>query len=202
MEPTIQELFYDWALTLSPNHNAGDVVVDLKDEEKPAYRSKVDPAEATVSDVTRGWMSGFTEPREPDYYKRIIRWERLSKTATITIRRPMKFRLGTDRFDASSFPISGYEVTSTVGCNVEESNLYEDSQVRFLHLMLQFRSLADWKYGKQQKPAKILLDPDVPLPSLQPGEAEATVEVRCKNDPCNEVVVSKLEARIKRTAAN
>lgn len=201
-ELTIQELFYDWVLTLSANQYAGDVVVVLKDDQKPVYRFKVDPTEATVSDAIPSWMSGFTEPRAPDYYKRIIRWEHLNKIATITIRRPIKFERGTNGFDASSFPASGYEVNSSVPCAVDESNIYDDPQKRFLRLITQVWSLSNWRYGKQRQPTKILLDPDAPLPSLQPGEAEVSIEARCKDDPCKEIVVHQLEARVNRVAGD
>jgi hypothetical protein len=193
-EPTIQELFFDWTLTVAPNMNAGEVGVVLKDSQKPTYRLSVKPESAVVSDVAPTWMSGFSEPRVPDYYKRVITFRQLEKTAVITTRRPVKVALGKNELDAATFPVSDVEVNPGSHCEVELPE-NEDSQKRFLRLMIQFSTFANWKHGKDKKPLKIRLDPDEPMPPLQPGEAESTIELRCQDPDCKHLSAGKLEAR-------
>lgn len=187
---------------MSPSPRAGEVIVILKDEQKLNYRLHIDPEGAIICDVSPGWMSGFSEPYAPDYFKRTIRFEHLMKTATITIRRPIRSSLGDNKLDASNFPTSSYEVNSTSPCALNKSDIYEDATKRFLHLMAQFWSLSTWKYTKDQKPLKVWLNPDEAMPELQPGETEQTIEVHCKDDACNQIIVTRLEARIKRTGGN
>jgi hypothetical protein len=197
-EPVIQELFYDWILTLVPSQRVGTVLVSVRDEQKPHYRLRVKPETAIVSDLSPSWMSGFTEPRAPDYYKRSIRFENLSGSATITIRRPIKFLRGTNQFSASSFPLSEYEVADAQPCIVTKSDAYSDAQQRMLHLMTQIWGLSNWKYGKDKPPVKVWLDPDKAMPELRSGEGESSFETQCSNDPCDKATISTLEARINR----
>ena len=175
--PMFQELFYDWVLTISPNRDAGAIFVVLKDRRKSNYRLRIEPTETAQSEPTPGWATGFNEPREPDYYKRVIRWEHLDKLATITIRRPIKLKRGGTRFDASSFPAGEYEINSNIPCSITKSDIYEDANDRFLHLMPFVKILANSKY-RDGRPLVTLADPDVPLPPPKPGEFETTLEFR------------------------
>jgi hypothetical protein len=150
---TDQELFFDWTLTVTPNPTVSEVGVVLKDSQKPTYRLGIRPESAAVSGIDPAWMSGFPEPREPDYYKRVIIFRQLEKPAVITIRRPVKFALGKNDLDASTFQVSDFEINTDSPCKVKLPES-DDPPRRFLRLMTQYATFANWKYGKNQKPVK------------------------------------------------
>jgi hypothetical protein len=197
-EPAGQELFYDWVLTLEATQRVGGVYITIRDDDKQNYRLHVDPEGASVSDVSPGWISGFPEPREPDFYSRSIKFESLIKTSTITIRRPMRLAQGTNKIDAFAFPVGSYDVSTSEPCTVTKSDPYNDDQKRLMYLMVQFQGLSSWKWGRDKKPAKIWLNPDEARPELQPDEFEQTLEAQCEDDACNKLTLTKMTARLKR----
>jgi hypothetical protein len=201
--PFIQELFYEWTLSLKPNRTVSDVEVDLrygrgKEDEMSSDHLRSVPI-GVILDPKPGWMSGFDEPAQrPDYYTRSIHIAKLERNrrAKVIIRHSIKFIKGMTNFVASDFERSFNLSVPT--CRFNKPILTIDNK-RFLSLMRRGFALAQWKYfGLSGPDLPVKLNPDDPLPPLEPNEAESTFEMRCKDDTCKKATISQLEVRVQR----
>lgn len=197
-KPFLQELFYEWVLTLTPDGQTGEITVRIKDPIKHLDdRIKIEPDIASISDIKPMWMSGFEEPsRKPDYYERVIRSLSLEKKrpARIIFRRPIKIQPGGSQFTPRDFSRS-FEVTAEKARIIHHLYPFDDNQ-QFVILMRKMETLGKWKYsGPDSSPLSVRENPDVPLPPLGPSEIETTLEVRCEDASCQKIVVRQLEAR-------
>lgn len=194
-KPFIQELFYEWKLTIIGSKDASAVAVTIRDSLPMIDRIRITPEdEATVSESTPKWLSGFDEPRKADYYIRTVRFSTLSKEhpRTILLRRSIKLPQVVTNFSEADFART-FDVVSP-GFRVQQKDL--DAHEQALRIFSHVGILGMWKYsGGDRPPLKTKRDPEAPDPPLAPGEAEATVEVRCKDILCSELVMGQLEAR-------
>jgi hypothetical protein len=103
--PYLQELFYDWTLSIHPERTIVGIVVIVSDAFVLHDRVRVAPDLGTVSEAIPKWTSGFNEPRSPDYYARIVSIPVVHKgdDVVITFRRPLKPDGHEFRFHASDF---------------------------------------------------------------------------------------------------
>lgn len=95
-KPLFQDLFHEWLITVTPNRDAAEVVISIKDARKPTDKIRVTPPQnVIVSEAKPGWVSGFEEETHaPDFYLRTVTFPALSEPATITIRKPIKSHFG------------------------------------------------------------------------------------------------------------
>jgi hypothetical protein len=85
-EPQFQELFYECKLTLKPTAELTDVTITIKDETTHEGETmKYLPTNAVISGPSPGWMSGFQESREPDFYLRTIRFASIEKGEPVNV---------------------------------------------------------------------------------------------------------------------
>jgi hypothetical protein len=192
LKPFLQELFYDWTLRISTSRDVqSEVVITIRDDAAPLDdRIKVTPPDnATVLESVPGWLSGFKEPREPDYYSRTIRLSMLATTTIIELRRPIKFpALLSERTFSRSYNVKASR------CHIETTayDMHGESQKLLAH----FKTLSLWPWlGPKTAPLPTKIDPNIPDSPLMPGEAESTVEARCEDSACAHLTVGNMEAR-------
>jgi hypothetical protein len=198
--PSLQELFYDWVLTLSSNYRASGLSVIIKspvahDED----RVSVTPESIieSVSEEEGRWMSGFKEPgRKPDFYERLIRLRTLEKgeNARIVIRRPFMWQAPNTQIPPIDFARS-FRIEPNVSLLTKA---YDPTQ-HASEFVYQLNTLGNWKWsGLNNPPLPIRSNPDIPTEPLRPNEFETTVEARCKDAKCSQVTVRQLEVRTQR----
>src|SRR4029077_19628986 len=89
VRPFVQELFFDWTLSLVASCHVSNVLVKIRSSTGPNDRIRIIPEGAMISNQIPKWLSGFPEPaRKPDYYVTEIRFESLvrNRAANITVR--------------------------------------------------------------------------------------------------------------------
>lgn len=200
VEPAFQELFYEWNISVTANHQAQNVIVVIhEDGPTEAALIRTIPENASVSDLKPAWMSGFNERnRPPDYYLRKIQFPRLSPNtkATITFRWPLRLARGQNQLSPTDFKSYDFDLVLEDECTATKHSYDRDQQ--FLVLMTQFQAFLKMSGRKDQQPLKIILNPDEPLPLLAPGEVETTVEAFCENPECGRFTIHQMEARVNR----
>lgn len=192
--PYVQELFYDWILTLHASLTTKDVTIVVHDTVPLTDRVRVTPEVADVSESIPKWMSGFTEPRPPDYYVRTIHLQQIRKSdgAIVVFRRPIKLIDQLSSLSESNFNRSFEVFTNQCGIETHQFDVHEQAIKIFRHLGI----LGMWRYsGQDQPPLQTKRDPDVPNPPLAPTDVEATLEARCQNDQCDRLLMRQMEVR-------
>jgi hypothetical protein len=65
-EPSLQELFYEWTITVMVNRDTQNLALEIH-EEKPAEDAslKAEPESASILGLKETWMSGFEEKNRP-----------------------------------------------------------------------------------------------------------------------------------------
>jgi hypothetical protein len=194
-EPFLQEFFYDWILTLTPQGQAENITIIVKDPIKHPDHPKIEPDIASVSGPEARWMSGFEEPsRKPDYYERTIRFPVLEdgRIVRIVLRRPIT--LSGDRKTLELLDYSrSFEVTAEK-CRVVTKAL--DDRKELDVLAGQLNALSKKRYsGEDKPPPAIRKNPNAPIPPLASDEVEFTLEVRCQDALCDKFTIDQLEAR-------
>jgi hypothetical protein len=195
LKPFIQELFYDWSLSLEATCAATAITVSVSFPTSFKDRVRTVPEGMVVSDPEPKWLSHFNEPsRKPDYYLRTAHLNDLAKNAkaSITFRHPILLP-GKQNVLPETDLTRDFKVTAkSVKVNETPYNSHEQA----LRLINQMGTLGAWKYSGPDQPAvPIRRDPDMPWPPLVKGEAETTVEVRCTDSPCVNLVMSNQETR-------
>jgi len=197
-KPIFQDLFHDWVIQLTPQGSASQVIVSIQDAQKPLDNIRVAPQEnVVISEAKPGWFSGFDEPSQPpDFYVRTVSFPILNKPATITLRRPIKSRLGANtitsldlNLDRQVHALAGnckviLTPTSSVNRPLSVTNL------RFHDLIEQLEALL---VQKIVGPVTTRLDPDEPYPPLSVNESEMVDELRCNSSPCTTMLVEMKE---------
>jgi hypothetical protein len=199
-EPTLQELFYQWRVTIVVNDDVQNTTVEIHEEsDKDGARLRVIPENASISEPKPKWMSGFQEKnRPPDYYARKIQFPNLTKgsQATVTFRWPLKFKRGNNTLVPSDFSNYDFDIIPDNSCEVKKAAY--DSGKQFTLLMSQFQAFSKFSGRKDHKPLKVILDPDEPLPPLGRNQTETTIEAECQDAACDTFNMHQMEARINR----
>jgi hypothetical protein len=196
-EPYIQELFYEWALSLMPNSDVSNIVVVVQGAEPNSQdRFSVNSISAVISDWKPHWMSGFEEPsRPPDDYVKSVSFSEMRKdeTVTIRVRRPIYLARGENKLTPDKFPDHLFEIATDPNYEIEK-HVY-DAESRFPLLVVQIGAFTRYSGRKDRAPLRIRPNPDEPMPPLGPNETEGSIELRCKNDTCTEFTAQQLESR-------
>jgi len=190
LNPTFQELFYEWHLTLTPNQPVGGLVLTI-DHVTEADRFRVTPEQRPLSELKPRWLSGFTEPeRTPDYHARTVGFDHVGPgaVATVTIRR----RLLAPIISAPSLPRIA-ELTAA-GCrtNTTTEAADPDAEARRLTTLAMAFVEKGIRSPAVQGPLPLRTDPG----DLSPDEAQGTIELRCKDVECNTMTMNQLEVHL------
>ena len=189
LNPTSQELFYEWNAVLSTGDEAKNIFFELHNLAADD-RISIDPLSATVSELQERWISGYKEPHRsrPDFFARTVKIEQLS-------RRPSTQKISIRRFLAK--PLIGSNDLITIknlgasNCRTEITpDAYAENAAR---LQSRARTLTKNVNSSNptQTPVPIRRDPG----DLRDRDVQATLEFRCKNEVCTQMNVSNLQAR-------
>ncbi len=181
-----QELFYEWELDVSSQGTSGKLSGQLSGT-RPEDRVAAEPSSGHVSEAHGAWFSGFTEPRreKPDYYTRTFQFDYLGVDGSA------KLRLRRSLQDPR---ISETELLKLVGLRSENcvaKSVSYDAKADASRLTTQAQRLASLNHGSSDFPRglPIMTDPG----DVRRDEAQATVEIWCKIDSCEELLVRQLE---------
>ena len=193
--PYLQELFYDWHLMLVPSCNISGLTVRIIDQELfDGERVKVSPPNATVTEAEPEWLSGFAEPRIPDFYVRTVGVSGLAKNQNmaIVIRRPFEFQLGNNEITLDPAFVNR---TVEIFTGSFENSFKPDSDKEIIRIGDQFSALVQRVWPGTAGPLRIVLNPDEAHPPPAEGQIETTLEVRCKDEGCLEFLLGQMELR-------
>jgi hypothetical protein len=187
-------------ITVTPNRDAAQIVVSIKDARRPVDKIRATPPQSvTISEPKPGWVSGFEEPTQaPDFYIRTVTFSTLDEPATITIRKPIKSHFGENRISTIDLDLDRQVFASADKCRVEATPVSKvgwplsDANPRFPELMQQLKTLLVQRVtngsGAPTRP-----DPDEPYPPLDVEESDMVTELHCKNVQCTELTVTTAE---------
>lgn len=190
LQPTSQELFYEWQIVLSANETAQDIALELH-QLQADDRIAIDPATGVLSEPAKRWYSGFPEPHrsKPDYLLRTVRFSHLAphiSAAAVTIRRHLAKPL------LSSNDLIKIENVTASTCQIR---LEEVGQAQDVERLQRFaKTLAEHVYRMSEtgSPVPLRSDPG----DLAEHEIQGAIELRCKNEPCSEMKVGRFEAHV------
>lgn len=195
IESTVQELFYEWRIAIEVSVDVQTATLRIRNNRLRSDRIRVVPqGAATIADQAPEWMSGFSEPRKPDFYVRNVEIRNALKGSlvVVTVRRPIVFPLVTDNIPETEFDCD-FDLIAP-GYAVEKRS--KDRAQRISQAFVELHALALYKYrGANSPPLEIRRDPDLPDVPLSPGEIEASFDVRCKNESCSQLEARQLEVR-------
>ena len=193
LNPTSQELFYEWKAVLSSDSQTTNVFLEIHNLTLND-RISTTPASTMLSEPQERWYSGFHEPHRsrPDYFVRTVKIPELSSLSsplTVVIRRfLLRPLLSTnDLIKIRNFSASNCQTKLTIDAYVENAeNLQSRSRILLENI-------------NRSNEARIPV-PNRPDPGdLKDGEVQATTEVRCKNESCSEMNIATLEGRISKS---
>ena len=191
LQPTSQELFYEWKVFLSANENARDISLELHQLQASDLISIHPPSAGVPSEPSKRWYSGFPEPHrsKPDYLFRTVRFPHLSlhsPTVAVTIRRFLAKPL------LSSNDLIKIENATASSCQVQVGDIGQAQDAERLQGLA--KALAENVYQMRGigSPVPIRNDPG----DLEEHETQATIEMRCKNQSCSNMEARQLEARL------
>jgi hypothetical protein len=198
-KPFFQDLFHEWVITVTPNRDAAQTVISIKDARKPVDKIRVVPPQnVIISEPNPGWVSGFEEPTQaPDFYVRTVTFSTLSEPATITIRKPIKSHFGENRISTVDLDLDRQVLASADKCGTKVNPIsrtswpLSDANPHFPELMQQLKALL--VQHVTAGPAPTRPDPDEPYPPLGVEESDMTTELHCKNVQCTEMIVTMAE---------
>jgi hypothetical protein len=190
-----QELFYEWKATLSVPRKFDQLTIKIDHLTEADVVSLSPASQATVQDAKPEWFSGFSEPvrTRADYYSRVIVFNNLSKgdALVVSLRRALQA--------PQISPVNAVRIVDARARDCSASALNFDENAAADAFNLRARALAEFKYGQVDGPPR-------PLPlGRDPGdvgkdEMQATIEARCRNDSCTQMVASHLEVHTGRVA--
>jgi hypothetical protein len=190
-----QELFYDWIVALSSNSKTVEGVITVRDTHALMDRLRITPEDVgSTENQMPHWISGFQEPRDPDYYTRAIHIHEMIPKAggvEISLRRAFTMIRGDNTISQPDF--TGRSVAGKFANCDFVSNPY-DENARSLILLHQFITLSTWKYEGPNNPSpQLIMDPNEPMPPLPPNMVRVTVEAHCEGDDCITLRMGELE---------
>lgn len=198
-KPLFQDLFHEWVIKIVPNKETLQIIVSIRDARLSADLISVDPSEnAIISQAKPGWASGFEESTQtPDFFARTVVFSKLAKPATITIRKPIKSKLGENKITSIDLDLDREISASAEKCGIamtsppKSPRPLSDSP-RFKDLIQELHAMiVETVSGKPGPPTR--LDPDEPYPPLAVNESELVEELRCKTPACSEMIVTMKE---------
>jgi hypothetical protein len=196
-KPAFQDLFHEWTITVNPTRSAAQIIVYIRDAQKPLDIIKVDPPiSATVSATSPGWVSGFEEPTQlPDFYVRTVTFTDLDRPATITLRKPIKSRTGANNITNLDLNLDRRVEASAGKCRLDILPLpplnSPESRSHFNDLTVHLNALISQKVTNEPAPTR--LDPDEPYPPLAINESENVMELKCADSPCSRMTLTMQE---------
>jgi hypothetical protein len=193
-KPVFRDLFHDFIVTITPSKMTSNVVVTIQDARKPADVLHVDPPNiATVTGPRPSSVSGFEEPTQaPDFWIRTVKFAALDKPATITIRKPIKGKIGENVITNLDLDLDldrTLRVTAGDTCKVVTTPVPPVSD-RLKQLVDHIKALIAQKLTG---PVMTRPDPDQPYPPLAVNESESVLELRCKDPACVQVDMTPYE---------
>lgn len=198
-KPVFQDIFHEWTIEVTPTKEASQVVVSIKDARWPTDKIRVVPQEnvSIISEPKPGWVSGFEEPTQaPDVYTRTITFSRLSTTATIMIRRPIKGHFGDNRITSLDLDLDRQVLVSADRCDVHVAQIFTSNPLselnpHFNELVEQLKVLLVQHVTGGPIPTRP--DPDEPYPPLTINESELVEEAKCKDPKCGNLLITMIE---------
>lgn len=195
-KPIFQDLFHDWVINVTPTGTASQVIISIQDVRKPVDNIRVEPPDdAIISEPKPKWFSGFEEPSQtPEFYVRTVSFETLDKPITITIRRPIKSRVGVNTITSLDLDLDRQVRASAEKCKVVLTPLstvnspLSGTNPHFQSLIDQLKAILAQKVSGVGFTTR--LDPDEPYPPLAVNESEMIQELRCKSSPCTTLSVT------------
>lgn len=183
-----QEMFYEWRSSLTITRTTKLVAVKLNHLTESDLITVSPASRSEISDLTPEWFSGFREPArtKADYYSRLIRVSDLASSEKVTI----SLRRALDVPQISPILAVRIDDARAENCSAPASNFDENQAASDFNSKA--KALAEFRYGQVDGPPH-------PLPmGRDPGdvgkdEVQATIEARCKNPSCTQIVVSHLE---------
>ena len=191
LQPTSQELFYEWQVLLSTNESARDISLELH-QLQADDRIAIHPASTGVlSEPLFRWHSGFPEPHrsKPDYLLRTVRFSHLSPhitAATVTIRRFLVKPL------LSSNDLIKIENATASNCQVRLAEVGQAQDAERLQRLAKALAENVHQMSETESPVPVRTDPG----DLAEYETQATIEMRCKDESCSNMEARQLEARL------
>lgn len=183
-----QELFYEWKAILSAPRQLNQLAIKIDHLTETDVLSVSQASQSTVQEAKPEWFSGFSEPVriKADYYSRVITFKDLSKgeVVVVSLRRALEV--------SQISPVNAVRIDDARARGCSPPALGFDENAAADAFNLQAKALAEFKYGQVDGPSR-------PLPlSRDPGdvgkdEMQATIEARCKNPACTQMVASHLE---------
>jgi hypothetical protein len=189
LQPTSQELFYEWQVLLSANETAHDISLELH-QLQTDDRIAIHPASTGVlSEPAKRWYSGFPEPHrsKPDYLLRTVRFSHLSPhipAATVTIRRFLAKPLH------SSNNLIKIENATASNFQVELAQVGQAQDVKRLQRLAKALAENVYRIGEKGSPVPVRTDQG----DLTERELQGTIEIRCKDESCGNMEAQQLEA--------
>lgn len=183
-KPLFQDLFHEWVVKIVPNKEASQIIVSIRDARLPTDLISVDPSEnAIISQAKPGWVSGFEEPTQtPDFFTRTVSISRLAKPATVTIRKPIKSKLGENKITSIDLDLDREMSASAEKCGIamtsppKSPRPLSDSP-RFKELIQELHAMIVEEVSGKPGPTT-RLDPDEPYPPLVVNESELVEELK------------------------
>ena len=190
--PQFRDLFHDWIIKLVPRGVPAGVMVLIRDHRSPTDQIRVmPPNNAVITNTKPGWLSGFDEPTHaPDFFVRTVTFAALGEPTTITIRRPIKPQNQTTNVITTMELDLDRVVQVSAHCivtHIAPAKL----DAWFDRLSDQLRTLALWQGANGPAPTR--MNPDDPFPPLADKQSELISEVRCKDAPCKNLLVTMAE---------
>jgi hypothetical protein len=191
VRPTDQELFYNWTLTILPNHDLKDFTVVLRDSLPLSDRVLLKAGSGSASESTPQWKSGTSRSTNPDYYTRTIHITEATKKngISIVLNRPtQRLQLPSEAEFSRSFEVQA------AGCEVEYHGM--DAHQEAAKIFRRVGIMAAWQYlGKDQPALPMKSDAGYRISPLGPAEAEVTMEARCPDDSCDHLIMRQMGSR-------
>jgi hypothetical protein len=186
-----KELFYEWSVTIAPNQEISEVSITI-DHLKFDDRISAIPDATTVSDLKPRWVSGFEENRKPDHFAKTFRFASLSKerTARIVVRRPVnQLALNNNSLGEPDIIRIADSVAKSCHMEIPKSDRGDDAKRLSVHLA----ALAKWDGGRGDGGSMPIKADSGEFPKV--GYAMPRIEVRCKNEPCDQMIMGQLEVK-------
>jgi hypothetical protein len=184
-----QELFYEWQLKLRPTKPTPNEFVEIS-HLSLEDSVKVQPEDASVSELKPKWMSGFPElsRKRPDFFARTISFGALDENqdGSIVIRRNLLVP------EVAPIQVITVEDLHVPGCTPVKPVV--DAMANSAYLTKQASALSKERFGKSAPASGLPIGRD--LGDAPPGNMEASVEAWCANSDCTTFTMGRLEARL------
>lgn len=178
---SFQEIFYEWSTSVSADRlSKASLKVDALREDD-IYR--VEPEGAVVKRVPESALGFKNLTAKPDYYALMINTDDLndSQPLTVTVRR------------STTIPLTESELIRLAYVRSSTSKVINpkfDAAADVERLKRQGKIIAKWKHAPRTEPLPIHSPGEVPS-----GWIQSSIEMWCKDESCQEMVIGNLVAR-------